>query len=197
MRYQFDYYGLKAPAWLNIINSHVQQQGLLKPEYLPTFIELCFEDPFRELQYAAIEITQRLQRHLGPAAITWIELMIKEKSWWDTVDWLAKLAGIHFRFYPAHKLPVTRRWMDSDYLWLQRSALIFQLLYREETDFDLLSRYILELKSSREFFIQKASGWALRQYSKYNPQAVKKFVHQHPLPALTTREALKWLNKHP
>lgn len=196
MRNQFDYYGLKAPRWLALVKEHLHTYGPVIPQELPAFIELCFDDPYRELQYAAIEITQHMQKNLGPSAIEFIESMILTKSWWDTVDWLAKLAGIHFKNYPQHKLPITRRWMDSQNMWLQRSAVIFQLLYRHETDFKLLTRYILELSSSREFFLQKACGWALRQYSKYESQAVIDFTEQHRLPPLTCREALKWVNNN-
>ncbi len=196
MRNQFDYYGLHAPRWLSVIKAHIHEHDLIPPQLLPGFIELCFDDPFRELQYAAIEITQRLQKKLGPHAIELIETMILEKSWWDTVDWLAKLAGIHFKIYPQDKAPITRRWMDSQNMWLQRSAVIFQLLYRYDTDFKLMTRYILELNSSPEFFIQKACGWALRQYSKYEAQAVIDFVENHRLPPLTYREAFKWVNKN-
>lgn len=196
LRYQFDYYGLKAPQWFSLVKQFIDQHGLPDLSQVTTLVELCFEDPHRELHYAAIEIVQKQQKKIGSNGIELIEHMIITKSWWDTVDWLAKLAGIHFINYPADRLPVTRRWMDSNHLWLQRSAIIFQLLYREKTDFALLTNYILQVKSSREFFLQKAAGWALRQYSKYNAQAVQDFVNLNNLAPLTRREALKWLGKH-
>ncbi len=79
-------------------------------------------------------------------------------------------------------------------MWLQRSSIMFQKAYKKDTDTALLSRYILNLKDSKEFFIQKAIGWALREYAKTNAGWVQKFVKQNQLPALSEREALKRIN---
>ena len=85
--------------------------------------------------------------------------------------------------------------MDSGYLWLQRVCMIFQLTYKDKTDQDLMFRYILRVAGSKEFFLQKGAGWALRQYSKTNPEAVRAFVEQHRLAPLTRREAMRLILK--
>ena len=85
--------------------------------------------------------------------------------------------------------------MDSGNMWLQRVSLIFQLTYKENTDEALMFGYIRRLSGSKEFFIRKGAGWALRQYSKTAPEAVKQFVESNKLAPLTKREALKWLKK--
>ena len=84
--------------------------------------------------------------------------------------------------------------MDSGNMWLQRASILFQLNYKNETNEKLLYNYMLELKSSNEFFIQKAIGWALREYSKGNPQSVKKFLTENKLAKLSVREASKYLD---
>jgi 3-methyladenine DNA glycosylase AlkD len=87
---------------------------------------------------------------------------------------------------------ITERWMASENIWLQRVSMIFQLFYKEKTDFELMKNYILRLSDSKEFFIQKGGGWALRQYSRTNPDAVKNFVAEHSeLKPLTKREAVR------
>ena len=86
--------------------------------------------------------------------------------------------------------------MNSGNIWLQRTSLIFQLRYRHQTDTDLLSKNINQLIGSKEFFINKAIGWSLRQYSKFNPEWVEKFVNNNPkLSGLSRREALKIISK--
>jgi 3-methyladenine DNA glycosylase AlkD len=72
---------------------------------------------------------------------------------------------------------------------------LYQLFYKDKTDFELLKRYILQLKHKNEFFIQKAIGWSLRQYSKSNPSDVQEYVRHHELSGLAQREAMKWMNK--
>jgi len=77
--------------------------------------------------------------------------------------------------------------------WLRRAAILFQLNYKKETDFELLSEIILENLDSKEFFINKAIGWSLRQYARVDPRAVKKFVKSTSLHPLSRREAMKHL----
>lgn len=149
--------------------------------------------PQREFQYTANGLIGRLQKKLDPNFISTLEYLIVTKSWWHTVDTLAgDTVGVHFKRFPKVREKYLKKWRKSDSFWLRRSALLFQLGYKEETDFDLLCEIIRENLGSDEFFINKAIGWALRQYAWTNPAPVKKFVKAmkglHPL---SRREALK------
>lgn len=84
---------------------------------------------------------------------------------------------------------------NGDELWLQRSAILFQLKYKEKTNETLLYRYIRQNTDSKEFFIQKAVGWALREYSKTNPESVKHFIEENRLPKLSIREGSKYQSR--
>ncbi len=193
MRNQFAFYGLKAPVWMALAKEIFQTKGIPQGEELKTLVRLCFEEEYRELHYFATEMTQRALKKQAENFIDFLEELITSKSGWDTVDWQAKLAGEHFLRYPQLIGPITERWMQSGNFWLQRCALIFQLRYKTRTDAELMFGYILRLADSKEFFIQKGAGWALREYSKTNPEAVRSFVESHSLAPLTRREALKWL----
>lgn len=195
MRNQYDFFGLKMPAWMALTKKIHAENGLPEGEDLKTLARLCFDDEHRELHYFAIETVQRCLKNQPPDFIEFLEELILTESWWDTVDWLAKLAGLHFRRYPELTRPVTARWMDSGELWLQRVCLIFQLLYREKTDAALLFDYIRRVAGSKEFFLQKGAGWALREYSKTAPEAVTAFIEKEKLAPLTKREGLKWMKK--
>ena len=108
--------------------------------------------------------------------------MIVNKSWWDTVDYIAaNLVGNYFRIYHQQTHQTMHKWLDSGNIWLQRTTLIFQLKYKENTDVDLLTRHILALKDSKAFFIRKAIGLALKEYSKTNPDWVREFVDKTSL----------------
>ena len=86
---------------------------------------------------------------------------------------------------------VMLEWSKSDNMWTNRSAILHQLKFKQETNTDLLFEIIKQHSSSKEFFIQKAIGWVLREYAKTNPDLVKEFVEGHPLKPLSKREALK------
>ncbi len=194
MRNQFDFYGLSNPEVKALARAQFRQFGAPPEDAWSVFFAQCYEQPQREWQYLALHFAEGALRRQGEAFIGHLEWLVTHKSWWDTVDWLAKLVGMHFERFPGQVSPVTRRWMDSGDKWLQRVSLIFQLHYRERADFDLMAGYILELKDTREFFLQKGAGWALRQHARRYPEAVREFVAAHPdLPALTRREAMKHL----
>jgi 3-methyladenine DNA glycosylase AlkD len=100
------------------------------------------------------------------------------------------------RKYPDQIKPVTTRWMDSGNIWLQRSCLLFQLSYKKDTDLALLFGFIEKLAGHKSFWIRKAIGWVLREYSKTDPQTVRHFIDAHPgLSGLSKREALKVINR--
>ncbi|MBN2135876.1 MAG: DNA alkylation repair protein, partial [Acidobacteria bacterium] len=150
----------------------------------------------REFQYFAVGLLDKYVKKVPGDFINIYEWMIINKSWWDTVDAIAaNLVGLHFQRFPDLITPRTEKWMKSGAMWLQRTALLFQLRYKDKTDFDLMTRYIIELKDEKEFFIRKAIGWALREYSKTDPDTVFKFVKQNKLAPLSEREALKVIER--
>ena len=125
-----------------------------------------------------------------------LETLIVTKSWWDTVDSIATgTVATYFQRYPGVRGETLPRWRRSENFWLRRTCILFQLDYKKETDFPLLCDIIRENLGSKEFFINKAIGWALRQYSRTDAQAVRNFVAATPLHPLSAREALKWLDK--
>ena len=138
----------------------------------------------------------RSEKELPAKFIKTMEYMIVTKSWWDTVDSISGgTLGIHFKRFPDVKEKYLAKWRASDNFWLRRATILFQLKYKKETDFTLLSDIICENLDSKEFFINKAIGWALRQYAYTDPKAVKKFVKSTPLHPLSRREAMKHLEE--
>ncbi len=191
MRHQFEFFGLKMPAWMGLTKEIHAKQGIPQGEALKQLVRLCFEDEHREMHYFGLETLQKTLKHQPSECIDFLETLILTRSWWDTVDWINKLVGLHFKRFPELIKPVTERWMDSGNIWLQRVSMIFQLPYKDKTDMALLFEYVRRIAGTKEFFLQKGAGWALRQYAKTNPQAVHDFVNSTKLPALTRREALK------
>ncbi len=123
-----------------------------------------------------------------------LKWLISNNSWWDTVDSVASnYLGKYCKQYPKEAIKLIEDWRNSDNMWLNRSCLIFQLKYGNDVDFELLKSLIKQYQPVNEFFIQKAIGWSLRQYSKFNPEAVRNFVDEINLQGLAKREASKYL----
>ena len=192
MRHQFQFYGLKAT-----VRREIQKPFFIK-EYLPQkseiehIIKTLWEKPEREYQLFAQELAFKYVKQLELKDINLFEFMVSNKSWWDTVDFIAnKLMGEYFKTFPNQKEKYVTKWLKSDNMWLQRSALLFQLKYKNKIDTVLLSSTINSLLNSKEFFINKAIGWVLREYSRTNPNWVIEFVNNTELSTLSKKEALR------
>ena len=198
MRNQFEFFGIQSADRREI------QKLLFTPEHLPAKNELgstinrLWLKPQREFQYFAQEMAYKFHKQLELADISLYENMVTTKSWWDTVDYIAsRLMGEYFASFPEQRKPFIQKWVTSDNLWLKRSALIFQLNYKQQTDEVLLAATIHSLLPSSEFFICKAIGWVLRNYSKVNPEWVLQFVAQTSLPPLSKKEATRLIVQPP
>jgi 3-methyladenine DNA glycosylase AlkD len=159
-------------------------------------IFLLWEQEEREFQYVAVDWINSWNKNLYQKDdLMNLQMIIQSKSWWDTIDLLASnfLSNLIVKF-PDLKLKMIEKWSDTTDFWLLRSTLIFQLKYKQKTDLDLLSQQINRFKANKEFFIQKAIGWALREISKWNPVWVKNEIESQQLIGLAKREASKYLS---
>jgi 3-methyladenine DNA glycosylase AlkD len=151
---------------------------------------------YREERYCAIELTgvRRFDRFQDMAALPTYEEMIVTGAWWDLVDGIAgHRLGTLLRRFPREMRREMLAWSRSDDLWKRRSAILCQLTFKKGTDLELLYTTIEPALASKEFFLRKAIGWALRQYAWTDPEEVRRFVREHEkaLSPLSKREALK------
>lgn len=196
MRNKSEYYGLPSPLRRQLLKDFIVASGYPPYTQLEEMVHYAWEQPQREWQYVALEITEKFVKKADKNLIGLAEWMITNKSWWDTVDFVApNIAGTLFEKYPEIKMEYLERWMQSGNLWLQRSCLIHQLRYNKTTDSALLFNLCERLAAHPDFFIRKAIGWSLRQYSKSNPETVLDFVNSRGLSNLSRKEALKVINK--
>lgn len=195
LKNQFEFYGIKTPQ-----RRALQKPFLMKAVLPPKgeaiqIIEKLWLKPEREYQYFAQELAQRYVNQFEKNDIRLFEFMVVNKSWWDTVDVIAiKLIGEYFRAYPEERYTYVKKWIASNNIWLQRCAILFQLMYKEKLDTELLAYVVNSLLGSKEFFINKAIGWILRQYSRINSKWVIDFVYSTNLTLLSKREALKLIS---
>lgn len=152
--------------------------------------------PYREEQYCAIAYARQHPRSITPSALWLYERMIREGAWWDFVDDIAvNLVGSVLRNFRAKTRPMIERWCDDPHLWIRRTALLAHLKHKQETDAAQLFDHCLRRSHESEFFIRKAIGWALREYSKTDSRAVRAFLRKNRqrLSNLTFAEASKHL----
>jgi len=196
LRNQFESLGLKSAGQGELSNQFYAEHGLPPLADLENILADLWALPEREYQYFGIGLLRHMGAQLPSGFVDVLETLITTQSWWDTVDSLAgEIVGPHFKRYPQARDTTLARWRTSDNFWLRRTCILFQLGYKKDTDFALMCDIICENLGSKEFFINKAIGWALRQYSRIDEQGVREFVAATPLQPLSAREALKWLEK--
>ena len=193
MRNHFSFFGIKTENRRQIFKSICKEyQSEISENPRAIALEL-YSKTQRELHYCAIEILiHQLKGNYKKEDIHLIEKLITTNSWWDSVDTISKyILGEYLLEFPLETENAIERFSNSDKMWLNRSAILFQLGYKQKTHFDLLKSECEKHKNSNEFFIQKAIGWALREYAKTNSQAVKNYVNSTNLKPLSSKEALK------
>ncbi len=197
MRNQFPFHGIKKPLRAHIQKIVFKEHPLETEKELIQSLERLWAMPEREYQFAALDLAYHYKRLWTPHMLVVCEKLIRTKSWWDTVDCIApKLVGTLLGRYPD-LLSTMDEWIDDEYMWIRRSALIYQLSYRQNTDKNRLFRYCQKRMGEKEFFIRKAIGWSLRQYARTNPLEVKRFIikKKDALSPLSYREAGKYCLK--
>lgn len=160
------------------------------------FVENCWNKEEREFQYVVVYYLKSMQKFLKREDISRLKYLIVTKSWWDTVDLLAKVVGslvIRIEGYDQIML----EWSKDSNIWLKRVAILYQLSLKEKVDKQVLERILVNNLGDSEFFINKAIGWALRDYSKFNPEWVREFIEKNKngMTNLSIREASKYLDK--
>ncbi|WP_338059410.1 DNA alkylation repair protein [Bacillus coahuilensis] len=196
MRNHFPFLGIKTPERKQLLREYIQMKGKPQQEDLEELVTTLWSQPEREFQYIALTFMDKLIKQASPNFLQVIEELIGTKSWWDTIDHLASnTVGVMYTLYPEETERYIQKWIVSENIWYNRIAILYQLKYKENTDETKLYEFINQHKDSSEFFIQKAIGWALREYSKTNPKSVKDFIEQTDLAPLSRREGLKIIQK--
>ncbi len=194
LRNQFEFWGLTSIARRELQKPFFIKEHLPPKKDLSKTIKALWQKPQREYQYFAQELAFKYIKQLEEQDIALFECMVTHKSWWDTVDFISdKLMGAYFKKYPEQREVYVQKWLQSGNIWLQRSAVLFQLKYKQALDTELLASTINSLLYSKEFFINKAIGWVLREYSRTDPTWVLSFVNTTELSPLSKKEALRLL----
>lgn len=192
MKNKFPFLGIKTPQRKTLAKEFMKERKKDK-EVDWDFIDKCFNLPEREFQYLAIHYMDVVKKLFTIDDMEKIESLITYKSWWDTVDSINPIVGYISMKYPEVKDKVISKWIYSENIWLKRVSIIFQLKYKEKTDTEFLSKAIINNASTEEFFVNKAIGWALREYSKTNKSWVSDLIENNQLSKLSVREGSKYL----
>ena len=197
MKSEMPFHGVAAPLLRSICKRVFAEADLsTATRWKRSVLGLWRGAEFREERYAAVELTgdRRALPYQTLDTVPMYEEMIVSGAWWDTVDFIAShRVGPLLKLHPAPMRKVLLDWSRCDDLWKRRTAILAQLGFKKETDLPLLYACIAPALPSREFFLRKAIGWALRQYAWTDPAEVARYVARHgpALSSLSRREALK------
>lgn len=193
MKNKFPFLGIQKPQRQQLTKEFIKEAKKGKTVDWDT-VSMLWNLPEREFQYLAVDYLIALKDYIKAEDIERIEKLITTKSWWDTVDAIASIiVGQICRNYPELIESHIMEWAVSSNIWLVRTAILFQLKYKENTNINLLSKIIMENSEQKEFFITKAIGWVLREYSKTNKEWVRDFIRNNALQPLSIKEGSKYI----
>lgn len=198
MKDNFPFLGIKSPLRKQLLKEQFTEYKLPEKEQLFEEVWKLYNLPEREYQYAALALLERMRKKLTIDDLPNLQRLVETKSWWDSVDTIApKLVGQVVLNYREQGEQAMMEWSHSDNMWTNRAAILHQLKFKKEMNVLLLAQIIEQHTSSKEFFIQKAIGWVLREYAKTDADWVKSFVDKQSslLKPLSKREALKHFPK--
>lgn len=197
LRDQFEFLGLPTPyrrelfkAFLTQLKKEAQQAGAV--DY--AFVDSCWQQVEREFAYNALDYLAAVTKYLMPQDIPWLRSLAEANSWWETIDRLDTIIGDIIWRNP-HLNQLMLDWAMDENFWIRRIAINHQRPRKQQTDTALLEEILVLNFGSKEFFINKAIGWALREYSKTDPTWVADFLKRHrgQLAPLSIREGSKRL----
>jgi len=193
MRNLFPFLGIQTPKRRELSREFLKE-ARKKQAVDWEFVKRCWAKEEREYQYLALDYLKRMEKWLTARDTVKLKELALDKSWWDTVDVIDKLIGNIALNHPKINEKLLE-WSVADNIWLRRIAINHQRGRKEKTDTQLLEKVIVNNLGQTEFFIQKAIGWALREYSKTDPEWVRRFIKKHEgkMAPLSIREASKYL----
>lgn len=194
MRQQFIFFGIQTPERKKIYRG-ILVEAKKQQEIDWQLLNQAYQQEEREFQYFVIDYLVRMQSFLAFEDIeTHLYSFVTTKQWWDTIDGFDRIIG-NIGLMDSRVNQLMLNWSLADDIWLRRIAIDHQLLRKERTDTELLSEIIINNLNQTEFFINKAIGWSLREYSKTNQEWVRHFILQNALglSKLSIREASKYL----
>lgn len=193
MRNKFEFYGISSPIRKSLYRDFLKEEKKSK-QVDWTFLDQCFQDEHREFQYLVYDYLITLNKLLCFEDISKIENYIRNKQWWDTIDFFDQVIGFIGLSDPRVD-SLMLMWSEDSNFWVRRLAIDYQLGRKEKTNTKLLEQILINNLESNEFFINKAIGWALRDYSKTNPEWVKKFIqtHNENMSKLSIKEGSKYI----
>lgn len=189
-------YGVQNPQRVQIRREVVASVPEPNRSEYRRLVSALWKLPHREEKYMAIAMARHYKKHIAVSMLPMYRSMIKDGAWWDFVDEIAiNLVGKLWADEPDLMGLHMDEWINDDHLWIRRSAIISQMKHKSATDTERLFRYCELRAHETDFFIRKAIGWALREYAKTDPEAVRDFVDKNAdrLSGLSNREATKHL----
>ena len=193
MKNRFSFFGIKTPERRKLTREWWTKFPIASESELLNLANELWNLEQREFHYVGSDTLKKYKSMLTPSALNTLKRLIIDNSWWDTVDTLAAhpIGQIIFNYPESGQ--IMDIWIEEDNMWVRRAAILHQLQFKIKINENRLFYYCEKCMDEKEFFVRKAIGWALRQYSYTNMKSVLDFVHTHEdrLSPLSKREAMK------
>lgn len=181
MKYAYPYIGIN-----NSLRSRIFKY--LYPDYeteiktnLIKIVNNLFDKEEREFHLIALDIIKKNIIFLSKVEyFPFIKDLILKKPNYDTVDFISKdILGEYLLRIPELTKTIMNLLIHSNNTWKIRAAILFQIKYHEKTNQEMLFSICEKFINTTNFYIHQAIVIALKQYKKYNSEAINYFITKH------------------
>lgn len=187
------FFGIPTQERRALTSEFLQESKGAEVDEVLTVVQQLYDRPERECLYLTFDLLEQNYRRFSYPDFQQMYPLVDRQAWWDSVDSLRKVMSLWVKGHQQHLDEVITRLLAEESMWQRRIAITLQLMWKEQTNTAWLERASLQNCADPEFFIQKAIGWALRDYGRANPDWVRRFLAEHELSRLAVREGGKYL----
>lgn len=196
-KYTLKFLGIRTVDLKKIFKTIFQNYPMPKQDDIKNIIREFFAMKEREFLYFGIALFAKRKKTWKKTDIVFIESLLLSNPAWDTTETItSELVAVFAKFYPGTAIEFLNSWSESKNPWLKSTAIMYQRTYKENTNPEILQKFITENMNTDNTIINKAIGSALRDYSKTDYEWVTKFIVQNStkLDKKAKQEAIKWIN---
>ncbi len=172
----YEFYGIKVPE-LREMAKRLHEEYSLKNFY--KVFDKLWKSGFHEEMSLALYTLQLYENEFDLRTWKFIKTKLKSMKTWDQVDsFSSQILGKMLIKFPKLEREIIKL-SKSNNIWMKRVAIVSTLPLIKKGNIKLTMGLAEKYVYDNNHYIQKATGWMLREAGKVRPEIIKRFILKH------------------
>lgn len=179
-------YGLDAKTQVEACKKGYSFYDSNKEKTFSEFNSIYLQSHVHEGKNQAFIYLDKYYKHIPiDLQVTILPNWVAQVDNWGHSDYLSKFLTrlVEHKDTQKEMISFIKKWNTSKLLWERRQSLVSLFYYartkKEHLDFDLSEKLISNLITDKEYFVQKAVGWALRESYNIYPKQTYDLIEEN------------------